>query len=578
MTSSFLSDLDPITRQNIQAWSKPPFDLATKSHIDSLIEENPSSLIDAFYTSLSFGTGGLRGLMGIGTNRINSYTVSFVTEGLSRYLKKVFGEKNLRVFVGYDCRHNSKTFAEVSAKVLAGNGIEVFLADDLVATPFTSFACRALNCHAAIMVTASHNPKEYNGYKVYWQDGSQILSPHDRGIEDEAKKISSPEEVHLASLESPLIHLVGHELKQHYLDGLSKFQMLPKEAHEKGDKLKIVFANLHGTGSVYLPKLMKMWGFSNFHAVKEQYVPDGSFPTVHFPNPEDDSALALGAENLLALKGDLLIATDPDADRMRVGVRAGDEVVLLNGHEIACLLLNHILSHLEEIPSNGAVVKTIVTTELFKKIAESFGVECIDVLTGFKFIGKLIHDWEDGTKTFLFGGEESYGTLCGTLSRDKDGILGALLITEAAFAALLEGKTLLDKIEEIYQIHGRYDGDILCLSYPESRQGRLEMKEIMEQLRKHPPITIAQEEVDSIDDYLSRKKTDLKTGKEIPLTLPLSDVLVFHLKDGSKLIVRPSGTEPKIKIYGEVIGEKGRCKALLEAFTHILPSSVNLDF
>ena len=559
--------MDAATLERIHAWSSSPFDDETRKIVEHLAETDPVACTNAFYTRLAFGTGGLRGLMGIGTSRMNKYTVGFATEGLARYLRKTFGSGSLRVFIGYDCRNHSKEFAEEAAKVLAGHNIQVFLADSIVTTPFTSFATRALNCQAGIMITASHNPKEYNGYKVYWQDGSQILSPHDKEIEKEIYQVVSPNQVKASPLDSPYIEKVGDSLKADYNRAICELQLLKEKTLQHGKELKVIYTNLHGTGIVFVPELMQQWGFTNFLTVDEQKNPDGNFPTVDFPNPEEPSTLEKGVQMMEKVKGDLLIATDPDGDRMRVAVRTGDKITLLNGNQIACLLLHHILSHLSSLPKNSVVIKTVVTTDLFRKIAEDFGIECVDVLTGFKYIGELIHQYEDGSKSFIFGGEESYGTLLGTSVRDKDGVMASLLIAEAALAAHLEGKTLLDRLEELYQAHGYYAEGIRSVTYPESKEGREKMGKIMNLLRTEPPREIQHIEVIEIEDYLKKKKTDLKTGIETPLTLPTSDMLIFRLKSGAKLVIRPSGTEPKIKIYGEVIGSEEECRSLLESLT-----------
>jgi phosphoglucomutase/phosphomannomutase len=535
----------------MESWLCPPFDEDTREEVRKLSEQ-PDELINAFYTRLSFGTGGLRGLMGVGTNRMNRYIVSFTTEGLARYLKRYFiEEEKLKVFIGFDCRHHSKEFGKEAAEVLAGHGIQVFISDEVVTTPFTSFACRELKCHAAIMITASHNPKTYNGYKVYWQDGGQILFPHDHLIEREANLIASPDQVKRASFYSPLIHKVGEPLKKAYRKTLARELLQPEKNQKQGSKIKIVYTSLHGTGSAFVPDLMRECGFLDFQTVKAQEQPDGSFPTVPFPNPEEAEALEMGVKQLLETKGDILIATDPDADRMRVAIRQEDQVILLNGHQIASLLLYHVLSHQKEIPSNGATVKSIVTTELLRKISEAFGVVCIDVLPGFKYIGELIHKWEDGSHTFLFGGEESYGTLYSTFCRDKDGVFASLLVAEAALCAKLKGKNLLSILEEIYQKFGKFSEQIHSIQYPETKEGREEMKCVMEDLRAFPPSMFDGIEVKTIEDFSKKQGS-----------LPLSNTLLYRLEDGSKIVIRPSGTEPKIKIYCEVRGDKN-CHSLI---------------
>jgi len=552
--------IDPITEQHISEWLNGPYDDETKATIKKLLIENPKEIIDAFYTTLSFGTGGLRGLMGVGTNRMNSYTVSRATQGLANYLKKESkADTPLSVFIGYDSRHHSKSFAESAARVLAANGIHVYLCPEIRPTPFVSFGCRYKHCSAAIMVTASHNPKEYNGYKVYWNDGAQVLPPHDVGIIDEVNKITKLEQVKLVStIHNSHIEYVDLSLDTAYLEAIKNLQLYPEKNKTHGDKIKVVYTSLHGTGITLAPRAFADCGFINISYVEKQCIPDGDFPTLKSPNPEEKLALKLGIELLEKIEGDLLIATDPDADRVGVAVRHLGEVVILNGNQVACILLYHICEALiatNKMAENAAFIKTIVTTELFKEIANSYNKECFDVLTGFKYIAEKIREWEstENGPQYIFGGEESYGYLFGTIVRDKDAISTATLIVEAALQAKLQEKTLVDLLHEIYKKFGVFVENLISVKFDETKLGKEQMQKGMENIEKNPPKIINGIAVISLENYAKSTKTDLTTGKVEKLVLPQSDVLIFRLEDGSKLIVRPSGTEPKIKIYGGVV-------------------------
>lgn len=536
----------------IQSWLKGPFDPEMKAELRRLLDVDPKSLQDAFFKDLSFGTGGMRGIMGIGTNRMNIYTVQMATQGLANSIKNQAGETH-KVFIGYDVRHHSREFAIEAAKVLSGNGIEVLLSKEICPTPLVSFACRHYGCTAAIMITASHNPPQYNGYKVYWSDGCQVVPPHDAEIMEEVKKIKSPSQVHLGKT----YFEIGSEIDDIYLEELKKLQMLPEMA---AVPLHIVYTNLHGTGIRLIPKALKSWGYTHLHFVEEQKSLDGNFPNAPSPNPEEEKALRLGMEQLVKENGDILIATDPDADRIGLATPK----TRFNGNQIACLCLHYICKTLKakgEFPENGAFIKSIVTTELFRKIGESFGGKCIDVLTGFKYIGEQIGIWEkvfDGYQ-YLFGAEESYGYLFGTFVRDKDAISTACLIAEMAAAAKKDGKTLEIILEEIYQEYGIHLQSLTNLGFTDSQAGMDQMNQLMQNLRNQPP----QEEVALLEDFLPGLNN-----------LPPSDVLRFWFKDGSKLVIRPSGTEPKVKIYAEVVGAKGeteeqvhvRLKNLVDSF------------
>ncbi|MCP5506095.1 MAG: phospho-sugar mutase [Chlamydiales bacterium] len=524
--------------KRVEEWLKSPYDAKTQEAVRALKEKDPAGLIDAFYTTISFGTGGMRSTMGVGTNRLNNYTIQTATQGLANY---ILGQKieAPKVYISHDCRHHSKTFAEETARVLAGNGIEVFLTKELRPTPYVSFGCRHHRCTAAVMITASHNPPEYNGYKVYWADGAQIVAPHDQGIVAEVAKISSPADVNMAELSDRLIHLVDDD--EAYFKALDPLQNHPETNRKLGKELKIVYSPLHGCGITTLPEALRRWGFINLSLVEKQKTPDGNFPNAPSPNPEQEEALELGTKQLLEEDGDLFFATDPDADRIGVVVNHQGKAVTLNGNQIASLSL-YYLCQTRPLPNNSAAVTTIVTTELFRKIAESFGVTPFEVLTGFKYIGEKIHEWEQSKAfTYLFGAEESLGFLYGTHARDKDATSAACLLSEIALQLKLQNKTLVDLLQEITERYGPFLEGQLSASFEGGKEGMETMKTLMEKLRKEPPKTIDGQKVIAIEDYL--------TGKtQIPL--PKSDVLLFRLEDQSKYVIRPSGTEPKIKIYG----------------------------
>lgn len=531
---------DPQILKRAQDWlDNPYYDEKTKSEVQKLLK-NPDQLTDAFYTDLSFGTGGLRGIMGAGSNRINIYTIRKATQGLANYIRK-HGNPTSGVFIGFDSRHHSQTFAQETARVFAGNGIKAFLIKELRPTPYVSFATRHLKAQAGVMITASHNPKEYNGYKVFWQDGGQVVPPHDTGIIREVDAISSPSQIKLASLDDPLIISVDSSLDEDYLRALSALQHFPGENHTG---LKICYTSLHGTGITLMPQALQRWGFSPPHLVASQVVPDGDFPTVHFPNPEYPEALKAGTDDLVQTGNDLLIATDPDADRLGVVVRHQGKPVALSGNEqaaIAAYFICETLKNQKKMPPKGAIVTTIVTTELLGKIAKDHQVNCFEVLTGFKYIGEKIHQWEQkpGSYQFLFGAEESYGYLIGTYARDKDAMVAGCLFAEIAFKMKEQGKTLVDLLHEIYQKYGVFKEKQFSLTFEEGKKGLDAIRRLMENLRKNPPASLAGQKVISTEDFL----------KGTSENLPRSDVLLYRLEDQSKIIIRPSGTEPKLKVY-----------------------------
>lgn len=533
--------MDPAIEKRVQSWLDGPYDAKTKEEIRHLLTADPKQIADAFFKDLSFGTGGMRGVMGIGTNRLNKYTIGAATQGLANYLKnQPETESGYSVFIGYDVRHHSREFAEEAARVLDGNGIKALLSKEICPTPLVSFACRHFGCSAAIMITASHNPPQYNGYKVYWNDGGQVVPPHDVGIMEEVAKIKSPAQVLMGS------HFkeIGSELDEAYLVELKKLQLYPELSKVP---LKIIYTNLHGTGIRIVPRALKEWGYTHLSFVEKQKPLDGNFTNAPSPNPEEEKALHLGAEQLVAEQGDVLIGTDPDADRVGAVALNGKKPVLLTGNQTACICLHHIchaLTSKEEFPPNAAFIKTIVTTELFKDIAESFGGKCIDVLTGFKYIGEQIGIWENAFDAyqFIFGAEESYGSLFGTFVRDKDAVSASCVIAEAAALAKKQNLTLIDRLYQIYRKYGVHRESLTNLAYSDSKAGMEQMQSLMIKIRKNPPAKIGGQAVISVEDYL--------TGS---FDLPKSDVLRFWLDDGTKLVIRPSGTEPKVKIYTEVI-------------------------
>ena len=546
---------DPQVEAEISRWLNGPYDPETKAEIRRLQKESPEKLVDAFYKRLSFGTGGLRGLMGVGSNRMNAYTVKAAGQGLANYILKKKIE-NPSIIVGYDCRHNSRAFAEETAKVMAANGIKVFLYADLRPVPLVSFGCRFKKTTAGVMVTASHNPPEYNGYKVYWGDGAQVLPPHEEGIIEEVNKIESPDQVkQLANLNSPLIEDIHGEVDDAYLQTIKPLALWPEANHAKGPELKIVYTSLYGTGITMVPKALAEWGFSNLHFVQEQIVPNGDFPTTPSPNPEEKAALTLGIEKLKAIDADILIATDPDCDRMGIVAKDEKEPVIFTGNEIICLCLSHILESLTKqnrLLPKAAFIKTIVTTELFATIAKGYKSPCFDVLTGFKYIGQMMNEWEEThAYDYVYGGEESYGSLFGTHARDKDAIIASALIAETALHIKLQGLTLKQKLHSLYKQYGIFRERLESLVF-KGKEGADKISRLMKDLRDKLPADFNGIKVVKIDDYQSQKTKDLTTGKESPIKLPASNVLVFWLADESRLVIRPSGTEPKIKLYGEV--------------------------
>ncbi len=545
-----------------QEWlSSPVYDADTQAEVRALLnKEDKTDLIEGFYKNLEFGTGGLRGIMGVGTNRMNIYTVGAATQGLSNYLNKNFKDmEQIAVVVGHDCRNNSRLFAEVSANIFAANGIKVYLFDDMRPTPEMSFAIRHLGCQSGIILTASHNPKEYNGYKAYWDDGAQVLAPHDKGIIDEVNKVSAEDIKGLNTTldaTNPLIQLIGEEVDKVYLDKIKTISIDPEVICRQKD-MKIVYTPIHGTGMMLIPRSLKMWGFENVHTVPEQMVKDGNFPTVVSPNPENAEALTMAINLAKEIDADIVMASDPDADRVGMACKnSAGEWVLVNGNQTCMLFLYYIIKNriaTGKMKGNEFIVKTIVTTELIKAIADKNNVEMYDCYTGFKWIAREIR-LNEGIKQYIGGGEESYGFLAQDFVRDKDAVSACSLLAEICAWAKDQGKTLFDVLMDIYVEYGFSLNHTINVVKP-GKSGADEIKAMMENFRVNAPKEIAGSPVVLTKDYLTLKAVDDKGNvSEINQPEP-SNVLQWYTADGSKISVRPSGTEPKIKFYLEIAGE-----------------------
>lgn len=594
MQSPNSDKIDQNAAKNASLWIEGNYDEETKNVVRELLRSNPLEATDAFYTQLSFGTGGLRGLMGVGSNRINKYTIRAATQGLANYiLEHPVLPSKLSVLIGFDSRHHSQEFAEETAKVLAGNGIRAYLYKELRPTPLVSFGCRLLGCTAGVMITASHNPPQYNGYKVYWSDGGQVLPPHDSEIIREVNRITDPAMVKtVTTLDHPLITIVSEEIDAAYLAEGCRQQHYPTVNQSCGNDLEVLYTSLHGTGITLVPSMLAAWGFSNVKILEEQAEPNGDFPTVPYPNPEQKEALFRGVKKLKETRRDLLIATDPDADRIGIVVRHGDSLVQLSGNQVACILLSHICEALTKtgtMPRDAAFTKTIVTTELFRVICQAYNATCVEVLSGFKYIAAEILKWESSMSanrfSFVFGGEDSCGYLLGTSVRDKDGVLIAALACEAALHAKRQGKTLVDTLHDLYRQHGVYAEDMLSITFGESKEGKDKMSASISQLRRHLPNQIGGLDVSFIDDYTTSMRTELKTGKTERLLLPVSNVLTLWLTDGTKLVVRPSGTEPKVKLYCGLVDKsttpietaEANCRLRLKSLLNALRKEVEKE-
>ncbi len=527
-----------------QAWDNDNYDLAIRQEVKALIENGGDPLTDAFYKDLDFGTGGLRGVMGAGTNRINKYTLGAATQGLANYLKKQFGDEQVSVAIAHDSRNNSKLFSRQVAEVLAANGVKAYLFDDLRPTPELSFAVRHLNCKSGIVITASHNPPEYNGYKVYWSDGGQLVPPHDKGVIEEVRKVK-PEDVKFDNT-TDLIEVIGKEIDDAYLAEIKKLSF----SDAGKDKLKVVFTSIHGTSIISMPPAMKAAGFTDFHIVDEQAEPNGNFPTVKSPNPEEAEALQMAVDKARDIDADIVIGTDPDADRVGMAVRDLNGVlVLINGNQAASVLIYYLLEKWQEagqLTGKEFVAKTIVTTDLIDKMAAHYQVDCPNCLTGFKWIADLIRNNPD--KKFIGGGEESYGYMIGDFVRDKDAIASGVMLAEAAAWAKSRGSSFYEVLIDIYSKFGFYLEDLVSLTR-KGMKGAEEIAQMMENFRSNTPQEIGGERIVKMMDYQSSTTKNLEDHTQQSIDLPKSNVVQFITDKGTKITARPSGTEPKIKFY-----------------------------
>lgn len=550
MENNLINDV----KKKAQIWLEGNYDEATKNAVRSMLEsEDTTELVESFYKDLEFGTGGLRGIMGVGTNRMNIYTVGSATQGLSNYLKKEFSGTQISVVVGHDSRNNSRLFAESAADIFSANGIKVYLFESLRPTPEISFAIRELGCQSGIVITASHNPKEYNGYKAYWADGAQVIAPHDHNIINEVNKIKSVDDIKFQG-NKELIQIIGEDIDSIYLDKISKLTLSPDSIKRNKD-MKIVYTPIHGTGVTLIPRALKMYGFENIIDVPEQNVISGDFPTVISPNPEEPAALQMAVDKAKAIDADIVMASDPDADRVGIAVKNDKgEWILVNGNQTAMMLVYYLVkrwSELGKIKGKEYLVKTIVTTELIATMANKFKVPYFDCYTGFKWIAAIIRE-QEGKMQYIGGGEESYGFLCQDFVRDKDAVSACVMIAEVAAWAKDNGKTVYELIQDIYLEFG-FSKEKGISVVKKGKSGAEEIKQMMSGFRVSPPKELAGSQVTVIKDYSTLRMIDVVAGKTETLEMPeSSNVLQYFTADGTKVSVRPSGTEPKIKFYIEV--------------------------
>ena len=531
------------------SWMSNDVDAQTQAEVKALLENDPKLFLESFYTDLDFGTGGLRGIMGVGTNRINKYTIGIATQGLANYIKKQFPNQTSKVAIAYDSRNQSSFFAQVTADVLSANGIEVHLFSELRPTPLLSFAVRELGCQSGVVITASHNPKEYNGYKVYWEDGAQVLPPHDKGIIQEVRAVKGVTDVKWDANTSS-IHAISEDVENTYLQKLNDI-ILSKEEIKAANNLKVVYTSIHGTGITMAPKALNALGFANVLIVESQAIADGNFPTVHSPNPEEKEALQLALDLAKTENADLVLGTDPDADRVGIAVRDDrGELILLNGNQTGSLLVYYQIMRRNQkgmMKGNEYVAKTIVTTDLIEDIAREHGIPWYDTLTGFKYIAGVMRE-KEGKEFFIGGGEESYGYLVGEFVRDKDAVLSSVVIAEMAAWASAHGLSLYEMLMNIYDQYGLYHEELVSITI-KGMDGVEKIKQMMIDLRTNPPAELGGSAVVEIRDISTSSAKNLLTGETRALDLPSSNVLQFVLADGSKISARPSGTEPKIKFY-----------------------------
>ena len=568
------------TENRINEWLSGNYDEATKDEIRSLQKDDPAQLEDAFYKELEFGTGGLRGIMGVGTNRMNKYTIGMATQGYANYLKKCFSE--VKVAIAHDVRNNSRQFAEIAAEIFAANDIKVFLFDSIRPTPELSFAIRTQKCQGGVVITASHNPKEYNGYKAYWNDGGQLVPPHDKNVIAEVEKIKSLDDVKWKGRPEN-ITLIGSDIDKLYLEMVKGLSINPDSCIKEHD-LKIVYTPIHGTGIMLVPKALAAYGFDNVQIVKEQATPNGNFPTVVYPNPEEKETMSIGLKKAKESDADILLGTDPDADRVGVGVKDNHgEWVLLNGNQTAMMVFNYIIEARKNkgiAKPNDMVIKTIVTTDLIDKIAAKNNIACYNTLTGFKWIAELIRE-KEGKENYVVGGEESFGLMIGDQVRDKDSVSAVAMICEMAAVEKEKGRTIFEKLMELYVQYGFYYEKLISLT-KKGMNGSKEIADMMQGFRDNPPREIAGSKVKELLDYQLQEKKDLATGETEKIDLPKSNVLQFITEDGSKISARPSGTEPKIKFYFSVntpldnAADFDKTQKILEEKIERIISSMNL--
>jgi phosphoglucomutase len=550
-------------RIKANTWLDSNIDEQTRNKIIQMLEHDENELVESFYRNLEFGTGGLRGLMGAGTNRMNIYTVGMASQGLSNYLRKCFSSLDqIKVAIAHDSRNNSRLYAETTADIFSANGIKAYLFDDLRPTPELSFAIRYFSCQAGVVITASHNPKEYNGYKVYWEDGGQIISPHDKNIINEVEKITSINEINFNS-DKNKIETIDPEFDHTYVNRLAELS-LSQDIIQKHHDLKIVYTPIHGTGVKLVPMAFKKFGFSNIINIPEQDITDGNFPTVYSPNPEESAALSMGLKKADEVGADLVMGTDPDADRVGIAVRdIKGNLILLNGNQTGSLLVYYLINKWSEtgrLKGKEYIVKTIVTSELMADIASKYNVEIYDVLTGFKYIADIMK-MNEGKKKFIAGTEESYGYLAGEFVRDKDAVMSCALIAETAAWAKEQGKSLYELLNDIYLKFGLYREKLMSI-YKEGKSGAEEIQRMMDNFRNNPPDELGGSPVVTIHDYLKQETLNRIKNTKKPISLPKSNVLQFLTEDHSKISVRPSGTEPKIKFYFSVKGKLDKAKNL----------------
>lgn len=548
-----MSSLDPAVKAKIDQWLNGAYDEDTKAEIQSMLDnEQYAELTDAFYKDLEFGTGGLRGIMGVGSNRVNKYTFGTATQGLSNFLKKTYPDQKIKVAIAHDCRNNSDTLAKVVADVFSANGIHVYFFESLRPTPELSYAIRELNCQSGVVLTASHNPKEYNGYKAYGADGGQFVAPYDKMVMEEVQKISDVSEIDFEG-NPDNIQIIGQDIDKKYLDELVKLSV-SKEAIKRQKDLSIVFSPIHGTAGVLVPPALEMYGFENVTLVESQMAVDGNFPTVVYPNPEEKEALTMAMDKAKEIDADLVMATDPDADRVGIATKNDKgEWILFNGNMTGTLIINYMLTAWKEagkLTGNEYIVKTIVTSYLIDRIAKSYGVDCYNTLTGFKYIGELMTKLE-GKKQFIAGGEESYGYLIGEHVRDKDAVVSSVIIAEMAAYYKDQGSSLFEALVEMYVKHGFFKERLVSVT-KKGKSGAEEIQQMMADFRSNPPETLGGSKVIMVKDYQSSEDKNLETGTTSKIELPTSNVLQFITEDGGIISARPSGTEPKIKFYVSV--------------------------